>query len=60
MRTGERTEDMEEKASQQEMELMEKELAVLRSRLEYLSLKIATFKGSQKEQAIAIEEMRDK
>jgi len=52
LRCGEGTEDIAERARQQEMELMERELALLRSRLEHLSSKMAAFKAPQKEDSL--------
>jgi hypothetical protein len=45
LRGEEGSPDKEELGREREMELMERELAHLRSRLEYLCSKIATFKG---------------
>ncbi|VVB73027.1 Uncharacterised protein [uncultured archaeon] len=42
------TENPGEDSRRQEMELMERELAILRSRLDHISLKMAALKGPQK------------
>ncbi len=47
LRDGEGTDDIANLARRQEMELMERELALLRSRLEHLSLRMETLKGPQ-------------
>lgn len=46
--TDEGTDDMANLARRQEMELMEKEFALLRSRLEHLGLRMEALKGMQK------------
>ena len=43
---GEGSKDMEEQARKDDMQLMERELALLRSRLEHLGAKLAGLKGS--------------
>jgi predicted DNA-binding protein (UPF0251 family) len=43
---GEGSKDMEEQARKDDMQLMERELALLRSRLEHLGTKLAGLKGS--------------
>jgi predicted DNA-binding protein (UPF0251 family) len=48
LRGGEGSKDMEVQAQQHEMQLMERELLHLRPRLEYLSARIATLKGTEK------------
>lgn len=50
LRGGEATKDEEELARNQEVSLMERELLQLRSRLEYLSAKVATLKSAEKEE----------
>ena len=48
LRGGDGSEVMEEQPRQHEMQLMERELALLQSRLEYLSAKIVALKGTEK------------
>jgi len=48
LRGGEGTDDMANLARRQEMELMEREFALLRSRLEHLGLRMEALKGMQK------------
>jgi uncharacterized protein len=48
LRGGDGSGVMAEQSSQHEMQLMERELALLRSRLEHLSSKLADLKGSGK------------
>ena len=48
LRGGEGTDDVADRARHQEMELMERELALLRSRLEHLGLKMDALKGPAK------------
>ena len=48
LRGEEGSKDVEEQARQDDMQLMERELALLRSRLEYLSARIAALKGTEK------------
>jgi predicted DNA-binding protein (UPF0251 family) len=48
LRGGEGSKDMEGQAQEHDMQLMERELALLRSRLEHLDSKLAGLKGSDK------------
>jgi uncharacterized protein len=48
LRGGDGSKVMEEQSNQHEMQLMERELALLRSRLEHLSSKLAASKGLDK------------
>ena len=48
LRGGDGSKDMEGQAHEHDMQLMERELALLRSRLEHLDSKLAGLKGSDK------------
>ena len=48
LRGGDGSKDMEGQAQEHDMQLMERELALLRSRLEHLDSKLAGLKGSDK------------